>query len=69
MIVFSDICTINYISVNDTCRVLIDNSRATLQIVASLTDDSKGITYDIGMAIGVILLCVVMLSLAAPLWW
>ncbi len=33
-------------SVNDTCRIVIDDSRVMLQIVASLTDDSRGIIYD-----------------------
>ncbi len=32
-------------SVNDTSRIIIDDSRAMLQIVASLTDDSRGIIY------------------------
>ena len=33
-------------SVNDASRITIDDSRVTLQIVASLTDNSRGITYD-----------------------
>jgi hypothetical protein len=33
-------------SVNDTSRIVIDDSRVSLQIVASLTDDSRGIIYD-----------------------
>jgi hypothetical protein len=33
-------------SVNDASRIVIDNSRVTLQIVASLTDNSRGIIYD-----------------------
>ncbi len=31
--------------VNDAYRIRIDDSRVTLQIVASLTDDSKGVIY------------------------
>jgi hypothetical protein len=33
-------------SVNDAPRIIIDNSRVMLQMVASLTDESRGITYD-----------------------
>jgi hypothetical protein len=33
-------------SVNDTERSMIDESRVTLQIVASLTDDSRGVIYN-----------------------
>ncbi len=33
-------------SVNDISEIGIDDSRVTLQIVASLTDDSWGIIYD-----------------------
>ncbi len=33
-------------SANDTSRIVIDDSRVTLQIVASLTGDSRGIIYD-----------------------
>ncbi len=33
-------------SVSDASRITIDNFRVTLQIVASLTDDSRGTTYD-----------------------
>ncbi len=33
-------------SKNDASRITIDNSRVTLQIVASLTDNSRGIIYD-----------------------
>ncbi len=33
-------------SVNDASRILKKNSRVMLQIVASLTDDSRGIIYD-----------------------
>jgi hypothetical protein len=32
--------------VNDTSRCVIDDSRVALQIVASLTDDSRGVIYD-----------------------
>jgi len=38
-------------SVNDTSRIAIDNSTAMLQIVVSLTDDSRGIIYDRNMFI------------------
>jgi len=33
-------------SKNDASRIAIDNSRVTIQIVASLTDNSRGIIYD-----------------------
>ncbi len=33
-------------SVNDTSRIIIDDSRVMLQIVASLTYDSRGIIYN-----------------------
>ena len=33
-------------SVNDACRIVIDDSRVMLQIVASLTDDSGVVIYD-----------------------
>jgi hypothetical protein len=33
-------------SVNDSSRIMIDDSRATLQIVASLNDNSRGIIND-----------------------
>ncbi len=33
-------------SVNDASRIVIDYSRVTLQIVASLTDDFRGIKYN-----------------------
>jgi hypothetical protein len=33
-------------SVNDASRIIIDDSRVMPQIVASLTDDSRGIIYD-----------------------
>jgi hypothetical protein len=32
--------------VNDASRIAMNNSRVTLQIVASLTDNSRGIIYD-----------------------
>ncbi len=38
-------------SVNDASRIIIDNSRMILQIVASLTDDSRGVTYNHNMFI------------------
>jgi hypothetical protein len=38
-------------SVNDTSRMIIDNSRVVVQIVASLTDDSRGDIYDRNMFI------------------
>ncbi len=36
---------------NDAFRIAIDNSKVTLQIVASLTDDTRGIIYDCNMFI------------------
>ncbi len=36
-------------SVNDASRIITDDSRVMLQIVASLTDDSRGIIYDHSM--------------------
>jgi hypothetical protein len=33
-------------SANDASRIIIDNSRVMIQIVASLTDDSTGNIYD-----------------------
>jgi hypothetical protein len=36
-------------SVNDTSRIIIDDSRVMLQIVASLTDDSRGVIYNHNM--------------------
>ena len=33
-------------SVNDNSRIVIDSSRVMLQIVASLTDDSRGVNYN-----------------------
>jgi hypothetical protein len=38
-------------SVNDASRIIIDNSRVMLHIVASLTDYSKGIIYNCNMFI------------------
>ncbi len=38
-------------SVNDTSRIIIDDSRVMLQIVASHIDDSRGISYDFNMFI------------------
>jgi len=34
-------------SVNDASRIVIDNSRVMLQIVASLMDDSRGVIYNL----------------------
>ncbi len=38
-------------SLDDDCRIIIDNSRVTLQIVASLTDDSRGVIHNCNMLI------------------
>ncbi len=38
-------------SVNDASRIIIDDSGVMLQIVASLTNDSRGIIYDRNMFI------------------
>ncbi len=38
-------------NVNDASRIVIDESRVTLQIVASLTDDSREIFYNCKMFI------------------
>ena len=38
-------------SVNDASRIVIDDSRVMLQIVASLTEDSRGIKYNSNMFI------------------
>ncbi len=48
--IISDACILNIIndaskSVNDAFRSVIDDSRVTLQIVASLTDDSCSLYY------------------------
>ncbi len=32
--------------VNDASRIIIGNSRVTIRVVASLTDDSRGVIYD-----------------------
>jgi hypothetical protein len=39
------------VSVNDTSRVVIDDSRATLQTVVSLTDDSRDVIHNCNMFI------------------
>jgi hypothetical protein len=42
----SDAFTINIIkSVNDASKIVIYNSRVMLQIVVSLTDDSRGVIF------------------------
>ena len=38
-------------SLNDATRIIIDDSRVVLQIVASLTDNSTGIIYNCNMFI------------------
>jgi hypothetical protein len=38
-------------SVNDTSRIVIDSSRVMLPIVATLTDDSRGVIYNRNMFI------------------
>ncbi len=38
-------------SVNDASRILMDNSMVMLQIMASLTDDSRGVIYNCNMFI------------------
>jgi hypothetical protein len=38
-------------SINDASRIIIDSSRVTLPIVASLTDDSRGGIYNHNMFI------------------
>ncbi len=38
-------------SVNDASRIIIDNSKVMFKIVASLTDDCRGIIYDHNMFI------------------
>jgi hypothetical protein len=46
--IISDACTANIIkSVNDASTIVIDDSRVTLQIVASLTDNSRGDITDV----------------------
>ncbi len=44
MTIISDAFTINII--NDASVIVIDDSRVTLQIVAPLTDDSRGVIYN-----------------------
>ncbi len=47
MIVISDACTINIVDeLYNGSKIIIDDSRATLQIVTSLTDDSRGVICD-----------------------
>ena len=38
-------------SINDTSRIVIDDPRVVIQIVASLIDDSRGVIYDCNMFI------------------
>ena len=38
-------------SVNDASRIVIDDSRVTPQIIASLSDNSRGIIHDQNMFI------------------
>ncbi len=38
-------------SVNDVSRIIIDASRVALQILASLTNDCRGIIYDCNLFI------------------
>ncbi len=38
-------------SVNDASRIVIDDSRVMLQIVDSLTDDSRGVICNLNMFI------------------
>jgi hypothetical protein len=45
MIIVSDTCTISYVREIDASRTLIDDSKVTLQIVASLLDDFRAIIY------------------------
>jgi hypothetical protein len=54
--IVSDACSINIIndasrSANDTSRIIIDNSSVALRIVASFTDDSRGVSYNGNMFI------------------
>jgi hypothetical protein len=49
MTIISDACTIKII--NDASMIVIDNSRVTLQIVAPLTDNSRGVIYNRNMFI------------------
>jgi hypothetical protein len=43
-----ELCT-SYMSVNEASKITIDNSRVMLKIVASLTDNSRGIIYKLNM--------------------
>ncbi len=45
MIIVSDSIT-SYLSVNEASRIVIDDSKGMFQIVASLTDDSRGVIHD-----------------------
>ncbi len=38
-------------SVNDASRIIIGNSRVMIEIVASLSDDSRGVIYDCNLFI------------------
>ncbi len=38
-------------SINDASRIVIYDARVTLQIVASLTNDSRGVIYNLNMLI------------------
>jgi len=38
-------------NVDEASGIIIDNSRVTLEIMASLTDDSRGVIYDHKMLI------------------
>jgi hypothetical protein len=47
MIIISGACTIFLmIELNDCCSIIFDDSRVTLQIVASLTDNLRDIIYN-----------------------
>jgi hypothetical protein len=47
MIITSDVITkTSNLSVNDTSRIVIDGSKVMLQIVESLTGDSRNVTCD-----------------------
>jgi hypothetical protein len=51
MIVISIVSTKNIITMYDTSRIVIDSSRVTIQIVASLTNVPRGIDNDHDMFI------------------
>jgi hypothetical protein len=51
MIIISDACTMNSIYVHDPSRIINYDCTLILQIVVSLVDDSRGITYDRNMFI------------------